>query len=130
MDILSETAATPLGQITIVVVVYAVAVAIAAAVVAGRRLPRPDLLDHGVWILELLLAVRAVAGLGSMLSGQRPEQMSSHIGYLVASVCLLPIAMQSVGEDRGRWSSAVIAVAAVAVTVVAVRLQATWGVGG
>jgi hypothetical protein len=64
-----------------------------------------------------------------MLNGQRPQEMSAHVGYLVASVCVLPIAMQSVAEDRGTWSSGVIAVAALAVTVVGVRLQMTWGHG-
>ena len=130
MDILSEAAGTPLGQITLVAMAYAAVVFVGALVVAVRRRPRPVVLDHAVWILELLLAVRVVAGIGSMLSGERPEAVASHVGYLVASVCLLPIAMQSTGEDRGPWSSGVIAVAALAVGVVAWRLLATWGAGG
>ena len=64
------------------------------------------------------MAVRVVAGLGSMLGGQRPDEMSAHVGYLVAAVCVLPIAMQSVDDDRGPWSSGVIAVAALAVAVI------------
>ena len=78
-----------------------------------------------MWILEALLVVRAVAGLGVMLGGDRPAEQSAYVGYLVASVCVLPIAMQSVAEDRGPWSSGVITVAALAVTVIAVRLQMT-----
>ena len=130
MHILSDAAGTPLGQITLVALAYAAVVAVAAFVVAVRRRPRPVMLDHAVWILELLLAVRVVAGIGSMLSGERPDELSAHVGYLVASVCLLPIAMRSTEEDRGPWSSGVIAVAALAVAVVVWRLQATWGVGG
>jgi hypothetical protein len=117
---------TALGQLTLVAIGYAGLVTLGALVVTIRRVQRPQLLDQTVWILELLLAVRAVAGLGSMLDGQRPEELSSHVGYLVASVCVLPIAMQSVSDDRGPWSSGVITVAALAVTVVAVRLQMTW----
>ena len=93
---------TPLGQLTLVAVGYA------ALVAAGRarrhRWPGARdrrILDHAVWILELLMALRVVAGLGSMLGGQRPAELSAHVGYLVAAVCVLPIAMQSVGEDRG-----------------------------
>jgi threonine/homoserine efflux transporter RhtA len=56
--------------------------------------------------------------------------MSAHVGYLVAAVCVLPIAMQSVDDDRGPWSSGVIAVAALAVAVIGWRLAATWGHGG
>lgn len=116
---------TALGQLTLVAIVYAAAVTVAALVVTLRRVARPPLLDSTVWILELLLVLRAVAGLGTMLSGQRPAEFSAHVGYLVASVCVLPIAMQSVAEDRGPWSSGVVAVAALAVTVVAVRLEMT-----
>jgi hypothetical protein len=120
---------TPLGQLTLVAVVYAGVVMVAALVIALRRVPRPAWLDHMVWILELLLVVRAVAGLGSMLKGERPDELSAHVGYLVAAVCVLPIAMQSVAEDRSTWSSAVVTVASLAVGVVAVRLQMTWGQG-
>ncbi|MCW2794296.1 MAG: hypothetical protein JWO76_3394 [Nocardioides sp.] len=116
---------TALDQITYVAVGYAGLVTLAALAVTVRRVPRPQVLDNGVWILEVLLAVRAVAGLGTMLNGDRPAEMSAHIGYLVASVCVLPIAMQSVADDRGPWSSGVVTVAALAVTVVAVRLQMT-----
>lgn len=114
-----------LDQLTYVAVGYAALVALAALVVTLRRMQRPPLLDSTVWILELLLAVRAVAGLGSLLSGQRPAETSAYVGYLVASVAVLPIAMQSVADDRGPWSSGVIAVAALAVAVVGVRLQMT-----
>jgi threonine/homoserine efflux transporter RhtA len=121
---------TPLGQLTLVAVVYAALVAAGALVVTLTRRPRPEILDHAVWILELLMAVRVVAGLGSMLGGRRPDEMSAHVGYLVAAVCVLPIAMQSVDDDRGPWSSGVIAVAALAVAVIGWRLAATWGHGG
>ena len=120
---------TPLCQLTLVAVGYAALVTVAALVLTLLRRPRPAWLDQGVWILELLMAVRVVAGVGSMLSGQRPEAMSSHVGYLAAAVAVLPIAMQSVADDRGPWSNGVIAVAALAVAVVGVRLQLTWGTG-
>ena len=121
---------TPLGQLTLVAAGYAGLVTLVALVVTLRRVPRPTWLDHMVWILEVLMAVRAVAGLGSMLNGQRPAEMSAHVGYLLASICVLPIAMQSIAEDRGTWSSGVVAVAALAIAVIAVRLQMTWGHGG
>ena len=73
--------------------------------------------------------MRVVAGIGTMLNGQRPESLSTHVGYLVAAVCVLPIAMQSISDDRGPWSSGVVTVAALAVAVIAVRLQMTVGAG-
>jgi hypothetical protein len=120
---------TALGQLTLVAAGYAGLVAVAALVLAVLRRTRPAWLDQSVWILEVLMAVRVVAGVGTMLRGERPEDMSSHVGYLAAAVAVLPIAMQSVAEDRGPWSSGVIAVAALAVAVIGVRLQLTWGAG-
>lgn len=116
---------TALGQLTLVAIGYAALVTVAALGVTLARRERPPVLDNAVWILELLMAVRVVAGVGTMLKGDRPDELAAHVGYLVASVCVLPIAMSSVIEDRGPWSSGVVAVAALAVAVVAVRLQMT-----
>ena len=111
-------------QITFIVVGYASLVVVLALVVAFRRRERPGWLDQMVWMLEALLVVRALAGL-SAFSGDGPDSTSTYVGYLVASVCVLPIAMQSIRDDRAVWSSAVVAVAALAVAVVAVRLEMT-----
>ena len=111
-------------QITFIVVGYASLVVVLALVVAFRRRERPSWLDQMVWMLEALLVVRALAGL-SAFSGDGPDSTSTYVGYLLASVCVLPIAMQSVKDDRAVWSSGVVAVAALAVAVVAVRLEMT-----
>lgn len=111
-------------QITYIVVGYAVLVAILALVVAVRRRERPGWLDQLAWMLEFLLVIRALAGL-SAFSGDGPDSTSTYVGYLLASVCVVPIAMKSIEGDRAVWSSAVIAVAAIAVAVIAVRLQQT-----
>ena len=76
-------------------------------------------------MLELLLAIRAVAGLGGLLADHRPDSTSTHVGYLLASVCVLPLALQSVQDDRGAWSLGVLGVAAVAVAVISVRIVVT-----
>jgi hypothetical protein len=111
-------------QITWIVVGYAVLVAVLAILSAARKHERPGWLDQMAWMLEVLLVVRALAGLGAF-SGDGPSSTSTYVGYLVASVCVMPIAMRSIEGDRAVWSSAVIAVAAVAVGVVAVRLEMT-----
>ena len=112
-------------QITWIVVGYAALVAVLAVTAAARGAERPRWLDQMAWMLELLLVVRALVGLGPLLGGDRPESTSTYVGYLVASVCVLPIAMRSVQDDRATWSAAVVAAAALAVGVVAVRLQMT-----
>lgn len=75
-----------LDQISAVAITYAGLVTLAALGVTVLRRPRPQWLDSGVWVLEMMMAVRAVAGVGSMLNGQRPDEFTSHVGYLVASV--------------------------------------------
>lgn len=111
-------------QVTWIVVGYALLVTVLALVVAVRKGERPGWLDQMVWMLEVLLVVRALTGL-SAFSGDGPDSTSTYVGYLLASVCVLPIAMRSVEGDRAAWSSGVVAVAAVAVGVIAVRLEMT-----
>jgi heme A synthase len=112
-------------QITVIVIAYAVLVTVLALVVALRRAERPPWLDSMVWMLEVLLVVRGLAGLSTVLGDDPPDSMSTHVGYLVSSVCVLPIALKSIEGDRAVWSSAVVAVAALAVAVIALRLQMT-----
>jgi uncharacterized membrane protein HdeD (DUF308 family) len=112
-------------QITYIVVGYAVLVAALALVVAVRRDERPRWLDQMVWMLELLLVIRGLAGLGPLFGAEAPASSSTYIGYLIASVCVLPIAMKSIEDDRAVWSSGVVAVAAVAIAVIGVRLEMT-----
>ena len=57
---------------------------------------RPGWLDQLAWMLDLLLIVRALAGLGA-LGGDGPPSTSTYVGYLIASVCALPIAMHRSG---------------------------------
>jgi len=118
-----------LDPLSYVSIVYAALVTIGAAVVFFLRRPRPQLLDTAAWILEGLMALRAVAGAGTLLHGQRAAEQAPYIGYLIASVCIMPIAMNAISEDRGPWSSAVVAVVSLAVTVIAVRILMTWGGG-
>jgi hypothetical protein len=112
-------------QITVIAVGYAVLVAVLAGLLAARRADRPAWLDQMAWLLEGLLVVRALAGLGPLLGGDRPPSTSTYVGYLLASVAVLPVAMRSVADDRAVWSCVVVAVAAVAVAVIGVRLEMT-----
>jgi len=118
-----------LDQLSYVSIAYAALVTIGAAVVFFLRRPRPKPLDTAAWILEGLMVLRALAGAGTLLQGQRAAEQAPYIGYLIASACIMPIAMNAVSEDRGPWSSAVITVVSLALTVIAVRILMTWGGG-
>ena len=114
-----------LDQISFFVVGYAVLVLLLAAYSAYRWRERPPWLDSMAWMLEFLVAIRALAGLGALASGDRPDSVATHVGYLLASVCVVPIALGSTTEDRGPWSIGVLAVAVAAVGVMSVRVMMT-----
>jgi len=115
----------PLDQISYVVVGYAGLVLLVAAYSAHRWRERPPWLDSMAWMLEFLLGVRALAGLGAIAGGDRPDSLATHVGYLIVSVCVIPIALRSDPEDRSRWSIGVLAVAVLAVGVISVRMMMT-----
>ena len=104
---------------------YGALVTVLAVFSAWRWRARPPWLASMVWMLEFLHGVRAVGGLGALLTGDRPPSTTTYVGYLMASVALLPIALRAVEEDESVWSVWVIAIAAVAVSVVGWRLMVT-----
>ncbi|QIG45505.1 hypothetical protein G5V58_24615 [Nocardioides anomalus] len=114
-----------LDQISWIAVGYALLVALLAAYAAYRWRARPPWLASMGWMLEALLVLRAVVGLGVIAGGTRPDELSTHVGYLAASVCVLPLALRSVEDDEGPWSLGVVGVAAVAVAVISWRMVAT-----
>ena len=114
-----------LDMISWIAIGYGAFVALAAIFSAWRWRARPPWLGSMVWMLEFLHVVRAVGGLGALLGGDRPSSLTTYAGYLIASVALLPIALQSVEEDESVWSVWVIAIAAVTVSVVGWRLLVT-----
>ncbi|WP_240340209.1 hypothetical protein [Nocardioides sp. SYSU D00038] len=115
----------PLDQISVVAIGYGVLVTLAAAYSLYRWRARPPWLSQLVWMLEFLLGLRAVAGLGSLLAGNRPDEPVTYVGYLVVSVATLPLALRSVDGDESGWAVGVLGVAALAVTVVAWRTLVT-----
>ena len=114
-----------LDMISWIAIGYGVLVALLAIFSAWRWRARPPWLGSMVWMLEFLHGVRAVGGLGALLAGDRPASLTTHVGYLITSVALLPIVLKAVEEDESVWSVCVIAIAAVAVSVVGWRLMVT-----
>lgn len=102
---------------------YAVLVTVAAATGVALKAPRPGWLDQLAWMLTGLAAVLALVALAALGEDPGPESMSTYLGYVVAVVVMMPLALTSIREDRGPWSSGVVAAAALATGVVAVRIM-------
>jgi hypothetical protein len=92
--------------------------------VLGRPAERPHVLAVGV--IEALLVAQALIAAARVFGGTRPAETSTFLIYLLVSVCVLPISLQFARAEPTRWGGAVIAVAAVAMGVVVLRLLALW----
>jgi hypothetical protein len=92
--------------------------------VVSRRGPDVPQLAAAAF-LELALVVQALIEGVRLLRGGRAAEPATHFGYLVASVVVLPLALQATSPDRTRWDGAVLAVGALAAAVVAIRLRVT-----
>jgi heme A synthase len=112
--------------LSVATAVYAVCVALAAAACFVLRRPRPPLLDKLLLVLEGALIVRAMLGVGAMVSGAHAYPGFTHAAYLLTSVALLPVMLATLADDRSHWSAAVVVVACLAVAVIAIRVEMTW----
>lgn len=85
-------------------------------------------------VLQAGLAAHALARLATLFSSGKPADMAIAVGYLTASVLVLPLAAGSVSsllEDGGSasgsgWDAGALSIASAATVVVASRIDATW----
>jgi len=114
-----------LDQISWVVIGYSGLVLLVAGYAAWRWRARPPWLASMCWMLETLAGIRALAGFAALGGDDRPDSLTTHVGYLLVSVLVIPLALSSVRDDEGPWSIGVIAVAVAGVGVVSVRTMMT-----
>lgn len=76
--------------------------------------------------LTLALVAQAVAGFVALAVADRPVESVTFVGYHLTVVVLLPLgALWAIGE-RSRWGNGVLALAALVVPVLLVRLVQVW----
>ena len=110
------------------VVLYAAGLAVWALVSAVRGAPLARGQLAALVALELGLVLQAAIALGGLVLGSEPREPATSLGYLAASVLILPAVIPS-ARSRSRWDTGVIAIVCLALAVVSVRLRATWGRG-
>lgn len=113
--------------LVVAVVAAALVVALlgAAAAAAGRAPGRLQL--RALLALQLGLLGQLAYVLSRLAQGDRPAERGAFAGYAVLSLLLLPGGLALAVEEHTRWGSLVLAVAGLVVTVVELRLAATWG---
>jgi hypothetical protein len=82
----------------LVAVVLLVVAGLAFATALGMPLGRASAV--GALVAEALLVLAAVLDLGRMLGGRTPSEPVVHVGYVLASVLLLPILVRPLGAGR------------------------------
>ncbi len=94
--------------------------------------PRTPALLASLVLLEAGALVQAGLDLAGLAGGHHPAERATHLGYVAASVLLLPIVLSSASPERvfGRWDAAIACVGCLGMAVVALRLRATWAAAG
>jgi hypothetical protein len=76
--------------------------------------------------VEVVTVVQSIIGVAKLASGFRPVELATTIGYLIGIVILIPIAWLWANVERNRFSGIVLAVAALGVLAMTLRLLVLW----
>ena len=113
--------------VALAIFLFLMALSVWGLVLAVTRRPPDQTYLAAVAIGEVEVVLQAVVALAAIAAGHRPASLGEYLGYLVATVILLPY-----GIVRGRsphanhWDSAINAVVTFAVAVAVLRLLALW----
>jgi ABC-type Fe3+-siderophore transport system permease subunit len=77
-------------------------------------------------VLEGALVAQAVLAIVWMAQGNHPTELATFIGYLVASVLVLPLAGVLSFMERTRWGSIIVMAGCVVTAVLMLRLYQVW----
>jgi hypothetical protein len=76
--------------------------------------------------VELVVVAQSVLAAVGLFRGFRPVEFATTIGYLIGILLLIPIAWFWANIERTRFSGVVLAVAAVSVLAMTLRLLVLW----
>ena len=77
-------------------------------------------------LVELVTLVQSVIAFVALAAGFRPVELVTTIGYLIGVVLLIPLAWLWANTELTRWSGVVLAVAALSVLAMTLRLLLLW----
>jgi hypothetical protein len=93
---------------------------------------RPIDVSHlvGLAIVQVLVIAEIVAGISHLAGGQRPHELVTFIGYLIAIFLIPPLAAVLARMEPTRWGSLIALVGCLVVPVLILRINQIWtGVG-
>jgi hypothetical protein len=117
------------SAVTVAVVVYLGVVAVLAAAGAGG-LPVERIARIGLLVGQVGVGLLVAADLISLGRGHRPDELTTHLGYAAAAVGITPLLLgqrfTEEGEEPRNPPLVLVALAAVVMGIVVVRLEQTW----
>lgn len=117
------------GALETAVIVSSLVLAAWCLVTTAMNRPTTRLHIIGLVAVELVVMAMVIVAFGKVVGGELPHEVPTFVGYLVMTAFLLPVGAAWSLLDRSRWGPAVIAVAALVVPVLVVRLQQIWRLG-
>jgi hypothetical protein len=76
--------------------------------------------------VEIVTVVQSIIAAAKLVAGARPVELATTIAYLIGIVILIPIAWLWANVERSRFSGIVLAVAALGVLAMTIRLLVLW----
>jgi hypothetical protein len=108
------------------VIVAGLVLAVAALVPAIRNQTLTRVHWVAVGIVELLVAAEVVTGLVHLAQGAHPREYATFIGYLLATLIVLPLGAGLARLEPTRWGAMIIVVAGLVVPVLILRINQLW----
>ncbi len=119
------------STLSIALVVYLGIVAVVAAAGAGG-LPVERVARVGLLVGQVCVGLVVAADLISLGRGHRPDELITHLGYAAAAIGITPLllgqrfAQEGEEEERRDPPLVLVALAAVVMGIVVLRLEQTW----
>jgi hypothetical protein len=80
----------------------------------------------GLALAEAAVVGQVVVAVARMIGGERPEQLATFLGYVIAAVALLPAAVGLSFMERTRWGSIIAGAGVLVLAVLVLRLLQVW----
>jgi hypothetical protein len=113
--------------VSLAIVVFLLALAVWGLALAVTRRPPDRTYVAALAVGEVELVIQAAVALIVIASGHRPPSMGEYLGYLLATVILVPYAIvRARAPEANHWDSAVGAAVTFAVAIAVLRLLALW----
>jgi hypothetical protein len=117
------------GPLETAIIVASLLLAAGCLFATWRHRPTGRILVAAVTLVEIAVLVQVVLAAVRLAGGDGPEEtrdVATFIGYLIGASIILPATAAWSIVDRTRWGPGVIAVGALVLPVLIVRLQQIW----